>query len=328
MASIYSQADRQRISKRIITLLRNGDSLEEACKYINISPSTIYSWVSRKMPEGLEIDIARKEIRSSISVYSEAVLLLSDLHIGRSTSSFNDKIYIKRLEYLFSKIKDILLKYHNIKTLHIFDMGDNIHGEKVGYQGQFNDYQFGVPEQIAIATDTHRNLITKFLEIFDDIIYSDTPGNHGKLDKLNSEGANWDLIRVNYLEKEFNNNRVLFNRPKNINFTVYNIVEVGKYRFLITHGDSIRSFGGFPYSAIIKKMLFWRSFENFDGMCLGHFHSANKLDVNGIPILMNSTLVSDDNYATRLGYKSLPSQTFFIMSPMNIIDGYYEIRLT
>ena len=192
-------------------------------------------------------------------VEERVCLLLSDLHIGRRTPTFDSEVYTDRMSQLYEAVESIVRLHRNdsaLRIIHVFDAGDNVHGERVGQQGRMNDFEFGIPEQLAISTNVMGELIDKLLGIFDEVHWHDAPGNHGNLDKIYSAGSNWDLVRVNLMENlKSNQERIFFHRPPHINRVAFSIADVMNHRFLVTHGDTIKSYGGFPFGSVIKKMV-------------------------------------------------------------------------
>ena len=365
---LYTAEEKSQLAYLIVKEILNGKSVAQASDHVGANKATIYSWIKRNSPEGRLIKNAMENYRSDNSVDIEQTefdteetieqklqrlmipservsapnlgsnnegveervcLLLSDLHIGRRTPSFDSEVYTDRMSQLYDSLEDIVTLHRNnseLRIIHVFDAGDNVHGERVGQQGRMNDFEFGIPEQLAISTSVMGELIDKLLGLFDEVHWHDAPGNHGNLDKQYSAGSNWDLVRVNLMENlKKNQDRIFFHRPPHINRVAFSIADVMNHKFLVTHGDTIKSYGGFPFGSVIKKMEHWRFIEDFDAADLGHFHTANVLNFNGMPIIMNGTLVSHDEYALQLGYDSPPSQTIFGTSEDKLVTWLYQI---
>ena len=364
---LFTSEEKTQLAYLIVKEMLGGKSIAQASESMGLNKATVYSWMKRDNPEGRLIKTAldnsqplQSPIESSkeptveetmeqkiqrLMIPSERVsapkldsndgveervcLILSDLHIGRRTPTFDSNVYTDRMAQLYESIDSIVRLHRNdsaLRIIHVFDAGDNVHGERVGQQGRMNDFEFGIPEQLAISTNVMGELIDKLLGIFDEVHWHDAPGNHGNLDKLYSAGSNWDLVRVNLMENlKSNQERIFFHRPPHINRVAFSIADVMNHRFLVTHGDTIKSYGGFPFGSVIKKMEHWRFIEHFDAAVLGHFHTANVLNFNGMPIIMNGTLVSRDEYALQLGYDSPPSQTIFGTSEKELVTWLYQI---
>jgi len=367
-SKLFTSEEKIRLAYRIVTEMLGGKSIAQASKLVGLNKARVYSWIKRENTEGLLIktaldnsqpvsssgEFSRKPILEetleqkikrflvpSVIVSAPKLphkdggneervcLLLSDLHVGRRTPTFNSNVYIDRMSQLYESLERIVRLHRNnsvLRIIHVFDAGDNVHGERVGQQGRMNDFEFGIPEQLAMSTSVMGELIDKLLGLFDEVHWHDAPGNHGNLDKIYSAGSNWDIVRVNLMENlKKNQGRIFFHRPPHINRVAFSIAEVMNHKFLVTHGDTIKSYGGFPFASVIKKMEHWRFIEHFDVAVLGHFHTPNVLSFNGMPIIMNGTLVSHDEYALQLGYDSPPSQTIFGTSEKYPVTWLYQI---
>jgi len=361
---LFTAEEKSQIAYLIVKEVLTGKSISQVADQIGVNKATIYSWIKRNSPEGRLIKnaiynssfreliqseatveetmeekiqrllvpssrISAPKLDSNFGVEERVCLILSDLHIGRRTPTFDSHVYTDRMFQLYESVNNIVRLHRNdsaLRIIHVFDAGDNVHGERVGQQGRMNDFEFGIPEQLAISTNVMGELIDKLLGIFDEVHWHDAPGNHGNLDKLYSAGSNWDLVRVNLMENlKSNQERIFFHRPPHINRVAFSIADVMNHKFLVTHGDTIKSYGGFPFGSVIKKMEHWKFIENFDAAVLGHFHTANVLNFNGMPIIMNGTLVSHDEYALQLGYDSPPSQTIFGTSEEELVTWLYQI---
>lgn len=267
----------------------------------------------------------------------EAHLILSDLHCGRKTETFNAEVYVKRCERIVEKvIKLVDLQRRSgspINRLNIWDLGDNVHGERVGQQGRMQDFEFGIPEQLALSVPTMSGMVARLAEHFTEIIYRDSPGNHGNLDKKYSTGSNWDWVRVSLMEGQFKDtDRIRFERPLNVNQAAVQFAQVGRWRYAYMHGDCIRSSGGSPYAGILRKFAQFQVIESGKGRpfhlgMLGHFHHTFFVNQNRLPILMNGTAVTDDEYALELGYDSEPQTWLFGSNNNRPLTFKYEINM-
>jgi len=365
---LFTAEEKIQLAYLIVKKMLYGKNISQASENVGINKDTVYSWIKRNSPEGRLIKnaidntsssepikttkpteptveetmeekiqrllipsptVSAPKLDSNFGPEERVCLILSDLHIGRRTPSFDSHVYTDRLSQLYEAVDNIVRMHRNdsaLRIIHVFDAGDNVHGERVGQQGRMNDFEFGIPEQLAISTSVMGELIDKLLGIFDEVHWHDAPGNHGNLDKIYSAGSNWDLVRVNLMENlKSTQDRIFFHRPPHINRVAFSIADVMNHKFLVTHGDTIKSYGGFPFGSVIKKMEHWRFINHFDAAVLGHFHTANVLNFNGMPIIMNGTIVSHDEYALQLGYDSPPSQTIFGTSEDHLVTWLYQI---
>ena len=85
-----------------------------------------------------------------------------------------------------------------------------------------------------------------------------------------------------------------------------------------------------PFYGVDRRTLRLRqNIEDFDYVCLGHFHSLNFLQPSGMPILMNGTFVSGGQYPLyKMGLSERPQQWVFGVHPVNGIAWMYAINLS
>ena len=95
----------------------------------------------------------------------------------------------------------------------------------------------------------------------------------------------------------------------------YQVAEVKGWRFLLTHGDNVRMYQQIPYYGIHRAVTRWKSGgiqEDFDVVCMGHFHTVADFWVNDVRVLLNGTMLSGDDYSERMGLK--PVNAFWVFA--------------
>jgi hypothetical protein len=94
---------------------------------------------------------------------------------------------------------------------------------------------------------------------------------------------------------------------------------IGKYRALLVHGDEIRSFGGTPIFAIIKKFTGWAAgiTPEWDEAFMGHYHTPLSLTIpNGARVFVTGSPESGNVYAAeQLAAQGRPSQRLHFVDP-------------
>ena len=223
---LFTAEEKSQLAYLIVKEILNGKNISQASENVGINKDTVYSWIKRNSPEGRLIKnaidntsssepikttkpteptveetmeekiqrllipsptVSAPKLDSNFGPEERVCLILSDLHIGRRTPSFDSHVYTDRLSQLYEAVDNIVRMHRNdsaLRIIHVFDAGDNVHGERVGQQGRMNDFEFGIPEQLAISTSVMGELIDKLLGIFDEVHWHDAPGNHGNLDKI------------------------------------------------------------------------------------------------------------------------------------------------
>jgi len=255
-----------------------------------------------------------------------ALLHLTDTHIGAVTASFDSAVAEQRVATTIQKtihLADIQRKDHDVDHCVVI-----LGGDLIEQTGQFPHQAWAVDastfEQLFDAARIIEAAILTLLEHFATVEVYLTPGNHGRVGRgkgrqsLDYESdTNWDRIVGRIIGERLDAQTRLSWHPCE---SWYTIVEVGAYRALAHHGDTIRSFGGnIPAYGILKKHLAWASgvMPDFRDAYLGHFHTPMQLAMNnGGRIFVTPSLVSDSAFAKEfVAAASLPAQRLHFVDP-------------
>ena len=264
--------------------------------------------------------------RASKGSAEVALLHLTDTHIGAVTSSFDSAVAEQRVATTIAKtihLTDIQRKDHDVDHCVVI-----LGGDLIEQTGQFPHQAWAVDastfEQLFDAARIIESAILTLLEHFATVEVYLTPGNHGRVGRgkgrqsLDYESdTNWDRIVGRIIGERLDAQTRLAWHPCE---SWYSIVEVGAYRALAHHGDTIRSFGSnIPAYGILKKHLAWASgvMPEFRDAYLGHFHTPMQLAMNnGGRIFVTPSLVSDSAFAKEfVAAASLPAQRLHFVDP-------------
>ena len=262
--------------------------------------------------------------RASKGSAEVALLHLTDTHIGAVTSSFDSAVAEQRVATTIAKtihLTDIQRKDHDVDHCVVI-----LGGDLIEQTGQFPHQAWAVDastfEQLFDAARIIESAILTLLEHFATVEVYLTPGNHGRVGRgkgrqsLDYESdTNWDRIVGRIIGERLDAQTRLAWHPCE---SWYSIVEVGAYRALAHHGDTIRSFGGStPSYGIVKKHQSWVTFMQFHDAYLGHFHTPMQLPMaNGGRIFVTPSLVSDSAFAKEfVAAASLPAQRLHFVDP-------------
>jgi len=301
------------------------------------------------------IDLKRKYETSP----QEAIMIVSDAHIGLAVlpeevgglNSYNVDIFIKRLKRYIDavlRITELHRTTHRIDTLHIPILGDLVHGmNDVGKWGFLHSEQNIIDQIFRCMTEFNKMLII-LSQAYKSIKVYGVYGNHGRMAKRGIEKrfVNWDYLIYRWMEQSLS----LY---KNIEFSIprspFQVMQAMGKKFLLSHGDTARSWNGIPWYGLTRLESQYRSIldgnkaidkmweamkeagieedadikqkmefafnyvRSFDYMIIGHFHSMGEIDTNsGGKIIMNSSFIGGDDYSINdLVSCSLPCQKFF-----------------
>lgn len=211
--------------------------------------------------------------------------LLSDVHYGKKTSTFNTEVCRQRLQTFLSKLKD---------GDRVLMLGDMVDGTGI-YPSQTSKQDvLSVEKQcVELAEYIASLILPKFVEVYG------VPGNHGRTSS-HHELDNWDVVFYRYLSQFLEFEDLV---PE----TLLRILPDGT---LITHSAESYSIAGIiPWTSIVNRASKWIAAEHVKLIAIGHFHSCGIIRLGNIPIIVNGTFISDDDWAFRkFGFYSVPEQ--------------------
>lgn len=266
------------------------------------------------------------EIMGSDDKEEKAVVLWSDMHIGR----YSVELMNKKIASFYSAIIKMIKAQRTsipIKELHIFMLGDIVDGDDI-YPTQSYEQKFYLMEQMfTYGLPMVTNLINQLSNHFESITISCVSGNHGRKSKNTDTRLNFDTIFYEACKlATASNTRIKWN----ITWEWYQIVEIYGNRFLLTHGANIRSWLNIPFYGIIQKGMRWQGSlpEKWNYLCMGHFHTNLFFKWNNFKTFMNGTWLNNDDYALReLGMDSSTEQVLFGVSQRKGTTWRYDIKL-
>ena len=253
--------------------------------------------------------------------HREAVLILSDWHIGATSNNhwnkFDLQIAKQRVQELLNKtIESCVL--NEVNTIHVELLGDLVNGYlHVGNRIE-NE------EDVISQTITVSEILSEFINelskhVYTVKVYSST-GNHGRCSaniKESLEVENFERLITWYLKARINNSRVEFiDNEIDSNIIVMRFLNEVIY---CVHGHLDK-----PANAVnnLSRML-----KEFPTEChMGHYHSFKEFDEYDITTTVNGTLSGVDEYAKRIRKVGSPTQTLIIYSE-NGRECTYKIKL-
>lgn len=254
-----------------------------------------------------------------------AVLVASCWHIGEVVRSeemngmneYNFDIFCKRVQRLVEKTISFTaenMKAHTFDELRIFFTGDMVSG--IIHDELTETNQLNIIEQATLGALVTAQAIRDLAAKFPRIICTCVVGNHGRVRKekyFKGKWVNWDTVFYNYLALLLRNQtNVTFQIPQSF----WTGVEVKGWKFLITHGDLIKSWGSIPFYGIKRAVDAWLEIEAargkfFQYFVASHFHNKAVLQKAVGESILNASLKGGDEYALGIGRYSDPVQLLF-----------------
>jgi hypothetical protein len=246
------------------------------------------------------------------------VICISDIHAGKQ--SYDDKgrcLYNKdicafRLSLLKQKLVHLLL--HHIKPgtideIHLLLLGDIVDGAGI-YPGQELHQDINaVSGQIVLAVAGIWDIIESLVKLGYKVFVWAVRGNHGQQGKYVNADNNFDYLvyQLLYMMSHYSlpSVQVVYAAT-----TEYLNAEIkGKIVHMRHQAPSQ------PETAAARaKFGGYRETHKWDFMTYGHLHHPGGGGYCGFPTIMNGSPVGQDDLSERLGFKAIPSQTFFGIS--------------
>lgn len=253
---------------------------------------------------------------------TEAVLLLSDLHIGVNCDNFynkyNSEVAAQRLNILVNKV----IKYCNqnhVKRLSILNLGDMIHG--VIHVNARIEQEMDVISQVMTASELLSGALNMLQLAAPEVIYRSVIDNHSRLVPNYAEHIekeNFARLIDWYLEERLQGTSIKF---------AHDNIDVGLGKFTLLNGKQMMFAHGHQdnYNTVMQSWV-GATKEYIEYMCMGHFHAEKQKSFQGVKVYVNGSIVGTEQYALSKRLFSNPSQTLLIFDDSVVIN--HSIDLT
>jgi hypothetical protein len=257
-------------------------------------------------------------------------LMVSDVHVGKRTPSFDLDVCRARLDRLvtvFLQELDRKRAHYNVHRVIVAFLGDNIENAMMHGLESLKGCEFGNSEQVwqAINLFFHQVLVpiaATGLEI--DVV--GVAGNHDREGEKQTyaEPGKSSLMWIVYNTLQLLCERAGFTNIRwNIPTGAYAVLQIYRDHILYEHGDFMK--GGDRKT--FRKRLADRSTQLgvvLRGLRLGHWHEYSCYD-NGMAIV-NASVCGEDSYSDVNAYGSRPGQviTYYVRTDNRDNDYYYS----
>lgn len=267
------------------------------------------------------------------------VLLLSDLHVGLDFSgketgglnSYGIEEFRRRAANLQKAVVDIFSlhsKLYDIPELHVFGLGDFVHGTNLGGEWGPAYTSIDVYEQCTIAGATVADLLSDWSKYFKKTTFTGVVGNHGRggRDKNSDKvGASWDNVAYLGIKAYIKEHNTVQVDQADAWFARKNVNGVP---FMIVHGDYISSSNLEAENRRFQDMVAPLPLGPFKYLCLGHFHRHQNIETTNGEIIVNGSWVGGDMYSMQQKRQvSRPTQTIMGIHPDHGITWQYKLDL-
>lgn len=248
---------------------------------------------------------------------TEAALLLSDWHIGMTTSNmnniFNESVAADRVSELTAKTIEYI-RNHNVTKLHVYLLGDLVNG-LIHVTTRINNEE-NVIKQTMYAAELIVNMLTEILHEVPVHIYC-ARGNHDRVSANKKESlageSFFDLLPW-YLKAKFalQTNLTIHTNKYDSEIIVNKILD---HTIFAVHGHQDK-----PSTVVQNMTQLLHMFPDY--IFMGHYHSSAEREVAGAEVIVNSSLCGQDDYATSLRRTSKPAQKLLIFNNQGLLCQY------
>ena len=333
ITNLSPNALRKRVEKRFHN---NFNMSDEAIEFKNkyLSQYKEREWVNayrRLIREDVRIDNLKDEIRLVVEKLNalpaitpkeidldpnenefkqEAVLLLSDWHIGQESKNFYNTYNLEIAKNRINKLVDQVIYYcqtQKIYHLHILNLGDMIEGI-INISARV-EQTMDVIEQIMRASE----FLAQFLNVLDSlgisIDYRNCVDNHSRITadkKQHVEKENLNLLINWYLKERLKNTSIHF---------IDDNLDEGFGKFTLNNGKNVVFMHGHndAKSQILQNVV-GATHAWVDYVFLGHYHNPATHTFQDMRVFINGSLCGVGTYALNQRLFTQPSQKLVIFN--------------
>ena len=253
------------------------------------------------------------EVKETPVEKTEAVLLVSDLHIGVDCDNYYNKYNKDIAKERLAKLQKNVIKYcsiNNVSVLNILNLGDLING--VIHTNARIEAQMDVAEQIMYAGELIANFLYGLSKEIPNITYRSVFDNHSRAIANKNE----------HIEKEQFSRVIDWFIAERLKDTpiefIANDIDGGIGRMKLASGKTLMFCHGHNDGRN-------NSYQNFIGLtqewvdyiCMAHYHNPASKDFQGCKVFINGSIVGTESYAFGRRLFTKPSQKLIIFNEGN-----------
>lgn len=260
--------------------------------------------------------IKLQKYRGDSSSDNEAVLLLSDLHIGLQVDKFCNKYNLDIAKERVAKLVHYTIKYckeHKVKRLNVLLLGDLCSG--IIHVNARLEQELNIVQQIISASEIVSQALGELQEAAPEVFVRSCTDNHSRAvanlaEHIESE--NYGKLIDFYLEEKLKNTKIQFMHD-NLDQEIGAFELLNGETMVFTHGHHDNYNQVFQvYSGLLKKYVKY--------ICLGHFHSKKEKSFMGAKVIVNGSICGVDQYAFSKRLMDDPEQALLIFEDNNFLD--------
>lgn len=239
---------------------------------------------------------------------AEAVMLLSDMHIGMTIDNFantyNKEVARARLAAYVDEVIT-LCHANNVVRLNVCNLNDLVHGA-IHLTARIEEEE-DVITQIMLASEMLAEALNKLQAAAPEVIYRSVTDNHSRLMpsfKEHIEKESLARLIDFYVEPRLSGSSIIFAKD-NLDYDISKIDLLNGKIMICAHGhrDNINTI-------IQGYMGALRQYVNY--VCVGHYHETKMKGFQGAKVFVNGSLCGPDSFAISKRLFGDPEQTLLI----------------
>ncbi len=258
-------------------------------------------------------------------------LLYSDAHRGQRSESkalgglggYNLEVWKQRHD----RLRDAVLEAQEMfqaDELRILGLGDLIDGQDI-FKSQPFHIEEPVTDQIIGAAYRLAEDTDAYAQMFQSVSHEYVYGNHARVGRKGETpyAVNYEHLTYEIAKQATKDHRNVSWSPSDAWFK---LVSVHDTRFVLVHGDDVRSYGGSPFSGMRRSKAQYVAMLNqpFDYLCVGHHHQA----FSDEHVLANGSFVGASEFTAKiLSVAGVPSQKIFVVEPGAGVTWTHDVSL-
>ena len=314
-----TEAEQQALDAKLETLKSRDERTQVNALYRRMSREQTIKEIAEDLYKHMDAQFKLPVYKATPNGPTSAILQISDWHYGIEIDSFWNKYNTEIAKERIAKLQEETIricKQNNVSTLCVVNLGDLIAG-RIHLQLRINS-RIDVITQIMEVSELLAQMLSNLSEHFN-IYYFDTLDNHSRLEPNLKESIDLEsLARITtwYLKLRVPSIKVCENTFADdiITFTIqgHDVVAV--------HGDKDKP-------AQLIDNLSMMTENHYDLALSAHLHHFSAEEKNKTILISNSSLMGTDDYAEKLRLSAQPSQNLIIVTPENVTEAVYRIKL-
>ncbi len=253
----------------------------------------------------------------------EAVMLMSDLHVGMDIDNFYNKynadIARKRLNEYVSKVIAICQE-RGVTRLNILNLGDMIDGN-LRVTSRIEDSE-DLVSQIMKASEFLSEALNRLQEAAPEVVYRSCSDNHSRVTpsfKENIEKENYFRLIDFYLKARLERSNIVFAEDNlDVDLGFFELLNGKKMVFAHGHRDSVNT-------AIQNALGATRQYVDY--VCVGHYHESKMKSFQGAKVFVNGSICGSDGYAQSKRLYGNAEQTLLVFDGNVVSVNYVNLDI-